>query len=134
MKNLEIVSVLSNRVEAIIQIVKITIQDNRFLGVHQDAGPGHRYIRRETGLDTSPYLDDFFGKRQGKVVLGLQVQGDGSVYAGRTSRNQQGRVRTSSISGYSSHRFKNHDEFGDSVFSERSGGGNYTNCQDCHSR
>ena len=69
MTNLEIVSVLSNRVEAIIQIVKITIRDNICsLAVHQDPGPVTEYIRREIGLYTSPHLDDFLAKDKEKFT------------------------------------------------------------------
>ena len=43
--------------------------NNSSSGVHQDPGPGHTYIRRETGLYTSPYLDDFLAKDKEKSFL-----------------------------------------------------------------
>ena len=88
--------------------------------------PVAEYVRREIGLYTSPYLDDFLAKDKEKSFLVLQIQGNGSVYAGRGSQNQLGEVGTSSVPGHSPHRPKTYDGFRNSVGAGRSGGGDYT--------
>ena len=110
-----------------VRVQSIAIRDNdRSSSIYQDAGSSRRVCQEGDRFIHLSIPRRLLGEGQGKVVLGLQIQGNGSVYAGRGSQNQLGEVGTSSVPGHSPHRPKTYDGFRNSVGAGRSGGGDYT--------
>ena len=114
-----------------VRVQSLTFRDNDCASCfHQNVGAGGgTYQEGDRSIHIS-IPGRLLGEGQGKVVLGLQVQGDGPVHVGCRSSDKLGEVGFNPITGHGSYRVEVDDEGGDGFRSGRSDRSNNSNRYD----
>ena len=97
--------------------------------MYQDASAGGRAYKEGDRVVHVSIPGRLLGEGQGKVILGLQIQGVGPIYAEGGTVGQLGEVRSDSISGHGTHRVAFDDRPGNGGGSRRSYIGNNQDSQ-----